>query len=99
MDTLENWILSQCNQAGNQPELQSGTATKAAVSCNHIRMRCGPSLCLLISGVVMRLPPAFKDADQWASGWEWSCVWEPSVCRWEGSVFQVVAGELPAKLA
>lgn len=32
MDILENWIPSQCNQAGNQPELPSGTATKAAES-------------------------------------------------------------------
>lgn len=48
----------------------------------------------------MRLPPhAFKDADQWASGQDFSCVWEPSVYRWEGFVFQVVAGEPPAKLA
>lgn len=48
----------------------------------------------------MRLPPqALKDADQWASGQDFSCVWEPPASRWEGSVFQVAAGEPPAKLA
>lgn len=48
----------------------------------------------------MRLfPHAFKDADQWASGRNFSFVWEPSVYRWEGLVFQVAAGEPPAKSA
>lgn len=48
----------------------------------------------------MRLPPlCVKDAALWASRQDFSCVREPSVQRWEGLVFQVVAGEPPAKLA
>lgn len=60
MDVLAKLDDIPVSQAGNLPEPWSGTAMEAAASCNYIRRCCGPSLCLLISGVVTRLsPPCF----------------------------------------